>query len=144
MDDIMIALLPVNADWCTLDLPHLTLVYSGETKDHSPGDYNRMAKDVASLAMLSGPLSLDVMGMDTLGPPEDRVSVLLLRPSIDLLSMRNFVEKYNRSEYPDYKPHVTIGPRAPESGSYPSRIFFDRLYIGWGEDESLTFWMRNR
>lgn len=144
MDDIMIALLPVNADWCTLELPHLTLIYSGEIKDHSPGDYNRMSKDVASLAMISTPICLDVMNVDVLGPPDDRVSVLSLRPSIELLSMRNLVKQWDRSEWPEYKPHATIGPRAPEGGSYPSRILFDRLYVGWGSEDSLTFYMRNR
>lgn len=143
----MVALLPTSTDWSTLKLPHLTLVYSGETKDHSPGDFNRIAKDVASLAIISRPIMLEVMEIGVLGPPEDLVSALLFRPSIELLSMRNFVKKWNRSEWPTYKPHATIGPAngpSPTSGdNYPSRIRFDRLYLGWGEEDSLTFWMRN-
>lgn len=141
-DSVMIALLPITTDWCHIELPHLTLVYAGKISDLKPTDHNELAKDAASIAMLSRPLTLKVLKREMFGnwseDPADAVDVYRLRPSSELLAMRHTVEHWNASEFKDYNPHVTIGP----PGSYveipPSYLAFDRIMVGWGKDD-LTF-----
>lgn len=142
-ESAMIALLPINTDWCSILLPHLTLVYAGEIKDRKPTDFNDMAKDACSIAMLARPLTLQVMNKEVFGnwsdDPNDQVDVYRLRASPELMAMRRTVESWNESEYP-FNPHVTIGP----VGSYvevpPKYIAFDRILVGWGNDY-LMFWL---
>lgn len=134
---VMIALLPITSDWCKIELPHLTLVYCGETKDLNPTDFNDIAKDASMLATLSTPLTLRVMGVELFGRgDEEKVDVLRLQATPDLMAMRRAVEKWNSSEYP-FKPHCTIGPQ----GSFidpPRYLAFNRILVGWGE-ETITF-----
>lgn len=145
MDDftnsVMIALLPVTTDWCRIELPHMTLVYCGEMKDLSDSDYNKLAKDTASLAMMTRPLTLTVNEVKVFGD-QDKVDVLSLRPSSELEAMRHVVEGWNKSEFP-FIPHVTMGPVGTRMlvPSIPESITFDRLMVGWGE-ERLTFWLK--
>ena len=143
-ESAMIALLPMTTDWCKIDLPHMTLVYAGETKDLNPGEFNELAKDAASIAMLSNPITLQVLGKETFGnwseKPEDMVDVFRLRPSSELLGMRNLVENWNESEHP-FNPHVTIGPVGSAVEMAPVYLAFDRIMVGWGT-EYLTFWLK--
>lgn len=135
----MIALLPTSNDWSKLDLPHLTLVYAGETADLQVNDFNRLAKDAASIAMLAKPLTLKVTGQDVFGD-EEKVDVYRLMPTPELLAMRNMVEEWNASEYP-FRPHVTIGPIGSAPAVPPMYLTFDRITVGWGK-EYLTFWLK--
>lgn len=135
----MIALLPIMTDWCRIELPHLTLVYAGETKDLSATDLNELAKDASMLAMLSSPITLRVMGVEVFGDWGDgKVNVLRLQPSPELWSMRRAVEKWNASEFP-FRPHATIGPAGMGSiMDYPRYLAFNRVLVGWG-NENITF-----
>jgi 2'-5' RNA ligase len=143
-ESVMIALLPIHTDWCQLKLPHLTLVYAGDKENLKPTDFNAMAKDAASLAMISRPLTLEVLNKEEFGNwstnGDDRVDVFRLRPTSELMAMRNFVEKWNASEFP-FNPHVTIGPVGTFVEVQPRLIAFDRIMVGWGE-EYLTFWLK--
>lgn len=138
-DSVMIALLPVVSDWCRIEHPHMTLVYAGEADDLPQGSFNELAKDAASLAMLSHPLTLRVTGVETMGTDE-KVDVFRLQPSSELLAMRRAVERWNASEFP-FKPHCTIGPSGTYIENRPMYIAFDRICVGWG-DEYLTFWLK--
>lgn len=139
----MIALLPMSSEWCRITLPHLTLVYAGETKDLKPPNFNDLAKDAASIAMLAKPITLQVTGKEVFGPELERVDVYTLRASTELLAMRRMVERWNKSEFP-FNPHVTIGPPEPAKPDYmnPQNITFDRIMVGWGE-ETITFWLKH-
>lgn len=139
-DSVMVALLPITTDWCNIDLPHLTLVYAGEIKDLKPADFNDISKDVASLAMLSSPITLQVTGTEIFGDEGQKVDVLTLRATSALLAMRNFVEDWNASEYP-FTPHCTIGDPGSLKGMMPSYLAFDRIMVQWGKD-ALTFWLK--
>lgn len=145
-ESAMIALLPMTTDWCRLDLPHMTLVYAGETKDLGATAHNELAKDACSLATLSRPLTLEVLTQEQFGnwsdKPEDMVDIYRLRPTQELMAMRKFVEKWNASEHP-FNPHVTIGPvgEARPFIERPRMLAFDRICVGWGTDY-LTFSMR--
>jgi 2'-5' RNA ligase len=140
----MIALLPVTTDWCRIELPHLTLVYAGEIDKLKLTDFNELAKDASTIAMLARPLTLEVLGLEVFGnwtdDPDDKVDVYRLRPTSELLSMRRTVERWNKSEFP-FNPHVTIGPTG-QFNQYPAPrlLAFDRVLVGWG-NEYLTFRM---
>ncbi len=137
-DSVMIALLPTTSDWCHIELPHLTLVYVGEKEDLKPTVFNELAKDASMLAMMAKSITLKVVGTDVFGE-EDKVDVLRLQPSPELLAMRRAVERWNASEYP-FKPHATIGP----AGTFietPTYLAFNRIMVGWGK-ENLTFWLK--
>lgn len=138
-DSVMIALLPATDEWCKIDLPHLTLVYAGKKDALKPTAFNELAKDAASLAMLSGPLSLKVLGKEVFGGSEDKVDVFRLKPTPELLAMRRVVEHWNASEHP-FNPHVTIGPEGSVVED-PKYITFNRILVEWGND-GLTFWLK--
>jgi len=135
-NSVMIALLPTTSYWCHIELPHLTLVYVGQIEDLTPVTHNELAKAAMSLAMMNHPFSLDVLDADILGD-EDKVEVLLLRPSTSLLGMRQTVERWNASQYP-FNPHVTVGPIGSLGDVLPQSITFDRIMVAWG-DETLTY-----
>src|SRR5687767_11190636 len=103
----MVALLPEMAEWSNMEFPHLTLVYAGSKEEISLAQFNQMAKDAASLAMISRPLGLRVLGVDIFGEPLERVKVLRLQATPELMAMRRFVESWNASEH-QFRPHVTI------------------------------------
>lgn len=131
-DSIMVAFLPTTTDWCRQELPHMTLVYAGKVSDHSPGQFNELAKDASMIAMLAIPFVLKVQGLDVFGD-EEKVDVLRLRSTPELLAMRRVVERWNKSEHP-FNPHVTIGPVGPRVPDMPSVIGFDRILVTWGVD----------
>lgn len=135
---VMLALLPTTDDWCHIDLPHLTLVYGGSKEDLPLTAFNALAKDAAMLAMLGRPLSLKVRSRETFGDWE-KADVFRLQPNSELWAMRRAVEDWNKSEY-DFNPHVTIGPVGSPVEIVPRYIRFDRVFVGWG-DENLTFWL---
>lgn len=140
-DGVMVAFLPTYSDWCKQELPHMTLVYAGVKDDLQPSDFNTLAKDAASLAMLTRSFGLRVTGVEVFGD-EEKVDVLRFQPTSELLAMRRFVDHWNRSEHP-FNPHATIGPQGSSYGiDVPGVVGFDRILVGWG-DESLTFLLRN-
>lgn len=140
---VMVAFLPTSAEWCKIDLPHMTLVYAGTIDKLSPSDYNALAKDAATIGLLFRPFSLQVMQLEVFGTDE-KVDVLRFRPTPELLSARRLVEKWNASEH-SFRPHSTIGPAQPFSDArdFPRIVGFDRVMVGWG-DESLTFNLNNK
>lgn len=141
-NSVMIALLPINADWCEIELPHMTLVYAGLKSDLTPTDFSNLAKDAAALASLTKPFYLRVAATEKFGDDLSPVHALRFQLTTELWAMRRYVERWNESEYP-FNPHATIGPA---TGAFvenvPPVVGFDRVYLGWG-DESLTFWMKS-
>lgn len=136
----MVALLPTRTDWCHIDLPHMTLVYSGELSELPEGTFNELAKAASTIAQLAGPITLKVMGVDIFGE-EDEVEVFRLGLSPELLAMRKIVEPWNASQY-NFNPHVTIGKIGSHQGETPPYLMFDRVYVGWG-NENMTFRLQN-
>lgn len=146
MDDfkksVMVALLPIGCGWSKIELPHLTLVYAGEIADLDPADFNKLAKDAASIALMNRPISLQVSDVEVFGE-EDKVDVLKFKSTSELEAMRHVVESWNQSEFP-FRPHATMGPvgtRMLVQQQIPEYVTFDRVYVGWGE-QSLTFLMK--
>ena len=148
----MIAFLPANGTWVKQDFPHLTLVYAGPITDRDSGEFNAMGKDAISAARVTGSFTLNATGVETLGEGVEEVDALILYPTPQLLVARQIVQSWNKSEFPELLPHVTIGPAGsayaqrvvdnPDEMSYtsrqknmlPSSVYFDRLAVCWGND----------
>jgi 2'-5' RNA ligase len=159
-DTAMIAFLPANAAWVKQDFPHMTLVYAGPIADRETSDLNVMAKDGISAARATGSFTLNVTGVETLGDAGEEVDALMLYPTPQLIVARQMVEKWNRSEFSDLLPHVSIGPAGsafsrPSEDRFvdsnfterrrnvlPSSVYFDRLAVCWGNDR-LIFSLNN-
>lgn len=140
-DSAMIALLPKNDEWCSIKLPHMTLVYAGPIKKLKSTDFNELAKDTATLATLSRPLILRVVAREQFGGGSDKVvDAFRLQPRPEIWAMRRMVEGWNASEHP-FSPHVTIGPVGSVVEEVPKYIVFDRLLVAWG-DEHINFWLK--
>lgn len=140
---IMLAFLPSNAEWCKIELPHMTLVYAGTIDKRSLSDFSALAKDAATISMLLSPFILAVAGLSVFGD-EEKVDVLRFRPTPELLAARRIVDKWNASQH-SFKPHATIGPAQAhiDVRDYPRMVRFDMLMVGWG-DEQLTFNLNNK
>lgn len=137
---VMIAFLPSgDTSWCKQDLPHLTLVYAGDIADLPPTAFNELAKDAISVARMTKPFTLDVLGIDVFGSDEtEKVDVLSMQKTPALYTARRIVEHWNASEYKELSPHVTVGPQGSADGVIPTKIYFDRLLAAWG-NRQLTF-----
>ncbi len=145
-DDMMIAFLPVDGSWCKQDFPHMTLAWGGPIADRPDSDFNAMAKDALSACRVTGAFSLNVTGVDVMGDPP--VDVLSFYPIPQLLLARNLVEKWDSGEFPDFKPHATIGPEGSASAvmdnppvysqgyrrqALPTRLYFNKIAACWGD-----------
>lgn len=154
-DGTLIAFLPEDGSWCKTDFPHMTLVYGRELGDMQDSDLNAMAKDAISAARITGPFSLSVTSVDQMGEGLDEVDVLTLYPTPQLLLARTIVERWDNSEFKEFKPHATIGPVGSAFAeqinynntagstyyrrqSLPDRLYFDRIAVCWG-DRKLVF-----
>lgn len=138
-DDIMIALLPKEAPWCKIDLPHMTLVYGGEVATAPMGFDSKIADVSKKLAESFYPQLVRVLWPTVLGDsPDSLVDVFELEISPDLRAMRKMVESFNRSEYTTFVPHVTIGPKDTyhKGDPMPETILFDRLFVSYGTNDT--------
>lgn len=137
-NDVMVALLPTTSDWCKQPFPHLTVVYVGNIVDLRVTDRNELAKEILALALACQSITLDVLGVDELGDGENKVEALLLRPTPQLLAMRESLKTWNASDYHSYLPHATIGPIGSKDEDLPDTLTFDRIVLSWGT-ENLVF-----
>ena len=134
---IMVALLPVSSEWCKIDLPHVTIVYGGEVSSSKPTMFNELAKLASLVAGMTNELLAKVEKVDIFGD-EERVSVLVLEKTKEVLELRRIFEKWDDSNFTVYKPHATIGPEGSEINPVPLYLVFDRLAVVWG-DQILSF-----
>lgn len=139
-NNVIVALIPQNDEWCKIEPAHMTMVFVGLKENLKPNIFNSLAKDVASIAMLSNPIMAKVIGKDILGDNE-RVDVMLISPTPEILAIRNMLEDWDVSDFPSFNPHVTIGPVGTFIDNMPMYLVFDRIMILWGTDR-LTFWLR--
>jgi 2'-5' RNA ligase len=114
----------------------MTLVYAGTIDTLVPSAFNDLAKDAASIAILTRPFALTVRDVDVFGET-DKVNVLRFRSTPELLALRKYVEHWNASQHP-FNPHATIGPASSYVEMRPGIVSFDRIMVGWGV-EQITF-----
>lgn len=140
---IMIAFLPLEASWVKQDLPHLTLVFGGEISDRTDQDFKEMMADMVIAATLMPRFSLLSLGVEQFGEGVEQVDVLRFVPTTPLLAVHRVVERWSKSQYMSYNPHVTIGPvGTANSVELPFRVHFDRILLAWG-DKHYTCYLRN-
>jgi hypothetical protein len=121
----------------------MTMIYAGETTDLKVNRFNELAKDVASISMLTNPIMAKVIGPDVMGDDEP-VDVFRISSTPEILAVRRMLEDWHTGEFTDFEPHVTIGPQGSWSNqdfSYPMYLCFDRIMLLWGKDR-LTFWLK--
>ena len=146
-----VVLLPTTDEWCKQGFPHMTLVYVGDNVTSKSSVFNELLKVTYRVAMLTNPLAIKVSGVEVFGE-EEKVDVLRMNTSPELLSVRGFFEAWDDGSYEDYKPHATIGPvgswNPNLSGGWdnpsthaPMYLVFDRICIWWG-DEKTIFWLK--
>lgn len=139
-DSAMVALLPQTNDWCKIDPAHTTLIYLGKIKDLDPIIRDELIKIVSSLAILTNPFMVKIKGQELFGD-EEKVEVFVLDNIPELSSLRTILDSWDDSEFPIFKPHATIGPEGTVVENPPLYLMFDRIILGWGE-EQLVFWLR--
>lgn len=136
-DGIMIAYLPTDGSWCKQPLPHMTLVYAGTLQEHEYSDFNRIAKDAIMVSRLTPPFSVDVTGIEVFGEGEEQVDVLRLSATPELIRARELVQHWNKSQYTEFKPHATVGPVGSARGMLPTKLYFDRIIVSFGNEEMI-------
>lgn len=139
-DSAMVALLPQTDEWCKFDLAHTTLIYLGLIKDLAPIVKEELIKIVSSIAILTNPFPVKIIGQEVFGDTE-KVEVFRLVNTSELSSLRTLLNSWDDSEFPNFRPHATIGPEGTMIQDPPLFLMFDRIMLGWGE-EQLTFWLR--
>ena len=133
---IMVCLYPAEgeADWSTEEPPHLTLVYGGKTgeSDVSQDDLLEVAQYISDQY---GPMSINADRLDTLGKTGE-ANVVMMERTPALIDMRRLLNKFNRSEFKTFKPHVTIDNDGDEGGmdEAPDNIYFDAIAVHYGDD----------
>lgn len=140
-NSIMVAVLPKTTDWCKLELPHTTIVYGGEVASSKQTMFNELAKLASVVAGNTSEFLAKVQGVDTFGEDE-KVSVLVLEKTDELLRLRQKFEKWDDSGFSTYKPHATIGPEGTVINPVPLYLVFDRLAVVWG-DQILSFRLKS-
>jgi 2'-5' RNA ligase len=139
--DVMVALRPITSDWCKIALPHLTLVFAGQKTDLKMTDFNELAKTTAAIAMDFPVIQLMTSGLEKFGTEGEKVDVLVLRPTAQLMQMQRRLSSWDKSAFP-FNPHCTIGPvGSAEQDELPPALAFDRILLSWGE-EALNFWLK--
>lgn len=128
----MIAFLPDQGDWCEQDLPHMTLVFTGEIDALSPLVKNILLKETFLLSASMDPFTLRVTGLEKFGA-EDKVDVYTLEKTKDLINARYHVSVYDKSEF-DFSPHVTIGKHRADRTmkNAPKFLTFSNIVFSWG------------
>lgn len=128
----MVALLPVEGQLPGVEFPHLTLVYCGEIPNLDVEILKVLSKNASAVGTLSKPVLLKTKGVEVFGDDE-KVDVIRLDESHQLIAIRSLFEDYDDGEFPVYKPHVTIGEVGSSNGNMPIMLKFDRIMVGWGE-----------
>jgi len=138
-DSAMIAVLPQTDEWCKIDPAHTTIVYLGKVSELDIVVKDMLIKLVSSVAILTNPFPVKIIGKEILG--DDRLETFKLANTSELSSLRSIFESWDDSEFPNFKPHATIGPEGTKVQNPPLFLMFDRIMLGWGE-ERIVFWLR--
>ena len=138
---VAIVLLPSDDSWCRQEFAHTTLVYVGDDIDLNAFLLkDALVKMALVVSTITSPFLVEVSGIEVFGD-EERVDVLALEPRPKLLAVRELFLKWDNLEFPDYKPHATIGPAFGPRQNIPIALLFDRICVWWG-DEKVIFWLK--
>lgn len=135
------------------DALHVTLAWLGDTEDPELAPELEHADAVAAVRDAlegQGTIAADAFAVATFNPPgfddtRDPATVLLVQ-SHDLASLRERVQAAvpDRSDFPVWFPHLTLGYELPALGAEElaarvGEVVFDRVSVAWGDQvEELT------
>ena len=138
-DSVMVALIPSTDDWCRIFPAHTTIVYPGKVVDLDPIVHDELIKLASSVAVLTPPFPVKIIGQEPFG--EERVEVFRLVNSPELTALRKIFAIWDDSGFPAFVPHATIGPEGTIVENPPMYLWFNRIMVDWGGEET-TFWLR--
>lgn len=82
---------------------------------------------------------LSVTGVEVFGDDE-KVEVLRFAPNPELDILRANFEPFHKSQYKEFKPHLTLGPKGSTVYStLPKVVEFDRLSLVFGNKKFTTY-----
>jgi 2'-5' RNA ligase len=140
----MIAFLPADYTIAKQNFPHMTLVFAGAIDGAPDSLHKDLLFHTALIAAVMCPFPLLSNGIEKFGTAPDEVDVIRLIPTAQLQSAYQSVSNFNKSSFPGFKPHVTVGPAGSTDGMWvPPSIFFDKVVCSWG-DEHLVFDLSRR
>jgi hypothetical protein len=119
------------------DDTHATLVYAGDDRDQT--DLTGLRRTVQQLARVGAPFVAEIIGTEMFGDNHNEPVILVDHPQFK--AMRQHLEQHDRSNWPNYRPHVAV-PTFDGIERFPRQIAFDRLGV-WIGDEHENFWLGN-
>lgn len=127
-DSVMVAFYPAESYGSVMSPPHVTVVYAGEIGENDiEFDDLRAAFDAVRVDRFSA----EVTGQELFGEDEDTWVLTLEHPV--LREVRGQFDQYNRSEYTDYQPHLTLNVDGEPLAEPPTNIDIDRIALHWGD-----------
>lgn len=117
--------------------PHTTVLYLGEL-DNVPTSGS--AALLVNSDYLKAPGEVRVTGLEVFGPDDDQVWVATLDDSVLGPLQAKIKEQSARygimdaSSFPDYRPHVTLGPKSSAKPTPPKTVHLGPLEMWWGEE----------
>ena len=109
------------------DDSHCTIVYAGEDDEHDYATYTDIEHRCKTVAHIEPPFVAEVKGKMIMG---DQTPALLIE-SPSLYRIRMAFQRFNRSEYTVYRPHLSV-PYLDTT--YPKYFIFDRIAFWFGDD----------
>ena len=125
--------------------PHLTLAFCGLVGETDVEEWSLF--QAAKRISLCRPVSTFTQGVETFGPPERPEQVVLLEVTEPLQAMRDIVLPFHRSQFMEFRPHVTIDAAldltqtALGEERYDHEVTFDTVAVHWG-DTIHSWWLR--
>ena len=117
--------------------PHLTLAFCGLVGATDVEEFSLF--QAAKRISLYGPVSAFTQGVDTFGPPERPEQVVTLEVTERLQSIRDIVLPFHRSQFMEFRPHITINQGLDLTQTtlgddrYDHEITFDRVAVHYGD-----------
>jgi hypothetical protein len=131
---VLVCLLPSYVDVPEPDADlHCTIVWGGDWASHAASSIETLKGRCEFIARHFAPIEALVTGVDTFGQGVERTPVLRLEHA-HLYAMRVWCEQWNRSEYKEYRPHLSV---SSFPSVFPKSIRFDRIAL-WLGDSRIT------
>lgn len=132
-DSIMVALLPKGETGSKLELPHLTVIYGGEIPEMTARETFDLIGTFISVMDGTPIPPLKVTGLEIFGDDE-KVEVLTFASNPELDRLRTIFEPHHKSQYKEFKPHLTMGPvGSVRNKNLPDTVEFNRLILAFGD-----------
>lgn len=121
------------------DDAHLTVVYGGE--DQELGKLQAMLRTVQQAAKMVDPFAARTGGVNHAFGEDHNETVLVCLLAPELVTLRSLGMQYNKSEYPEFRPHIALPNWKDLRGvRIPRDVYFTQLSF-WNGDDQVNFWL---